>query len=154
MNPTTPRELLDTLLGYLDFAFEIQESESDGVLTLQVYTEEAQRLIGRDGRTLDDLQFLLNRLLQVRDHQAPRVVVDVEHYRTMRQDGFLQKIRALAEQVRASGRPITLDPMNSYERRLVHTALKDDPLIQTSSPVNDARFKRITLARRANPPPA
>ena len=147
-----PKELLDTLLGYLGFAFDIQESEAaDGTLTLQVYTNEMDRLIGPDGQTLDDLQFLVNRLLQSRDQRAPRVVVDVEHYRTMRQDSFLQRIRALAEQVRATGRPLVLDPMNSYERRLVHNAFKDDPEIATSSPADDARIKRITLARR---PPA
>ncbi len=145
-----PKELLDTLLGYLGFAFDIQESEApDGTLTLQIYTSETDRLVGPDGQTLDDLQFLLNRLLQSRDARAPRVVVDVEHYRTMRQDSFLQRIRALAEQVRATGRPLVLDPMNSYERRLVHTAFKDDPEIATSSPADDARIKRITLARRS-----
>ncbi len=145
-----PKELLDTLLGYLGFAFEIQESAgADGTLTLQIYTSEFDRLTGPDGQTLDDLQFLLNRLLQAHDAHAPRVVVDVEHYRTMRQDSFLQRIRALAEQVRATGRPIVLDPMNSYERRLVHNAFKDDPEIASSSPSDDARIKRITLARRS-----
>ena len=149
MNPIPPRELLDTLLGFLDFAFEIQESKADdGTLTLQVYTEEAQRLIGRDGRTLDDLQLLVNRLLQARDPHAPRVVVDVEHFRTMRQDGFLLKVRALADQVRVTGRPVMLEPMNSYERRLVHAAFKDDPQIATQSPAEDLRLKRITLLRR------
>ena len=149
MNPIPPRDLLDTLLGFLDFAFDIQESTGDdGTLTLQVYTEESRCLIGPDGRTLDDLQLLLNRLLQGHDPHAPRVIVDVEHFRTMRQDGFLLKIRALAEQVRASGRAITLEPMNSYERRIVHAAFKDDPQIATRSPAEDARLKRITLLRR------
>ena len=149
MNPIPPRELLDTLLGFLDYAFEIQESTGDdGTLTLQVYTEEAQRLIGRDGHALDDLQLLVNRLLQARDPHAPRVVVDVEHFRAMRQDGFLLKVRALAEQVRTSGRPVTLEPMNSYERRIVHAAFKDDPQIATQSPAEEARLKRITLLRR------
>ena len=149
MDPT-PRELLDTMLGYLGFAFDIQESAApDGLVTLQVYTAESERLIGRDGETLDDLQFLLNRLLQARDRQAPRVIVDVEHYRTMLQDGFLQRIRALAEQVRVTGRPVQLEPMNSYDRRLVHSAFKDDPQIMTASPQDQARLKRITIARRS-----
>ena len=145
----TPRELLDTMLGYLGFAFDIQETTGpDGMLTLQVYTGEAERLIGRDGETLDDLQFLLNRLLQAKDRQAPRVIVDVEHHRTMQQDGFLRGIRALADQVRITGRSIQLEPMNSYDRRLVHSAFKDDPELMTSSPADDARLKRITIARR------
>lgn len=146
----TPRELLDTMLGYLGFAFDIHESAPapDGTITLQVFTGEAERLIGRDGETLDDLQFLLNRLLQAKDRQAPRVIVDVEHYRTMQQDGFLRGIRALADQVRLTGRPVHLDPMNSYDRRLVHSAFKDDPDVVTSSPRDDARLKRITIDKR------
>jgi spoIIIJ-associated protein len=147
MNPA-PQELLDTLLGLLGYAFDIQESSDGGVLTLQVYTADSERLIGRDGEALEDLQFLLNRLLQAKDRQAPRVIVDVEHYRTMRQDSFLQKVQALAEQVRATGHSVQLEPMNSYDRRLVHNAFKDDPDIQTISPPDDARVKRITLARR------
>ena len=147
MNPS-PQELLDTMLGYLDFAFDIQESAADdGTITLQVYTAEAERLIGPHGQTLEDLQFLLNRLLLSKDRHAPRVIVDVEHYRTMQQDSFLQKIRTLADQVRQTGRPVQLEPMNSYDRRLVHNAFKDDPQIKTFSPVDDARLKRITLAR-------
>ena len=149
MNPT-PQELLDTMLGHLGYAFDIQESTGpDGLLTLQVYTAESERLIGRGGETLDDLQFLLNRLLQAKDRQAPRVIVDVEHYRTMQEDSFLREIRALAEQVRATGRPVQLEPMNSYDRRLVHNAFKDDPQVTTFSPQDDARLKRITLVRRA-----
>ena len=148
MNPT-PQELLDTMLGHLGYAFDIQESTGpEGVLTLQIFTAEADRLIGPGGRTLDDLQLLLNRLLQARDRQAPRVVVDVEHYRTMQQDGFLREIRALADQVRATGRPVQLEPMNSYDRRLVHNAFKDDPQVTTVSPSDEARLKRITLVRR------
>ena len=148
MNPS-PQELLDTMLGYLDFAFDIQESAADdGTITLQVYTAEAERLIGPHGQTLEDLQFLLNRLLLSKDRHAPRVIVDVEHHRTMQQDSFLQKIRTLADQVRQTGRPVVLEPMNSYDRRLVHNAFKDDPQIKTFSPVDDARLKRITLTRR------
>lgn len=149
MNPT-PQELLDTLLGHLGYAFDIQEDTADdGTITLQIYTAESDRLIGPEGETLDDLQFLVNRLLQAKNRHAPRVVVDVEHYRSMRQDGFLKDIRVLAEQVRLTGRPVQLEPMNSYDRRLVHNAFKDDSQITTSSPADDARLKRITLSRRS-----
>ncbi len=148
MNPT-PHELLDTILGHLDYAFDIQEAPLEGeIVTLQVYTGEAERLIGRDGEALEDLQFLVNRLLQAKNRQAPWVIVDVEHYRAMRQDGFLHKVQALAEQVRITGHAVQLEPMNSYDRRLVHNAFKDDPQIMTISPPDDARIKRITLARR------
>src|SRR5207247_6135785 len=114
----TPKELLDTMLGYLGFVVQIEEMKNEGGnLTLQIYTEESRRLIGRDGETLEALQFLLNRLLQTKDKDAPKVVVDCEMYRSMREDRIVQRVRGLAERVRAPGRSLQLEPMNSYARR-------------------------------------
>ena len=143
-----PKDTLDTMLGYLGFVCEIKEFDSEYGLTLQIYTPEKERLIGRHGETLEDIQFLLNRLLQAKDKDVPRVQVDVEHYREMREDGLVQKARQTAELVRKTGRPFHLDPMNAYDRRIIHNAFKDDPEIMTWSPPDDTRIKRITLKRR------
>ena len=145
----TPKELLDTILGYLGFVTEIDEQRSEaGNLTLQIYTEEADRLIGRNGDTLEAIQFLLNRLIQAKDRDADKVIVDCEHYRSMREDKIVQRVRDLAERVRITGRSLQLEPMNSYERRLVHNAFKDDPDVATWSPNDSARIKQITLIKR------
>src|SRR5262245_1506031 len=81
----TPKDLLDTLLGYLGFVVQIEETSNEGGNpTLQIYTEESGRLIGRNGETLEAIQFLLNRLLQARNKDAEKVIVDCEHYRSMR----------------------------------------------------------------------
>src|SRR6187399_2483529 len=145
----TPKELLDTMLGYLGFVAEIDEQRSEaGNLTLQIYTEEANRIIGRDGETLEAIQFLLNRLVQSKDRDADKVIVDCEHYRSMREDKIVQRVRELAERVRISGRSLQLEPMNSYERRIVHNAFKDDPDVATWSPSDSARIKQITLLKR------
>lgn len=143
------KELLDTMLGYLGFVVEIEETKSEsGNPTLQIYTEEADRLIGREGETLDAVQFLLNRVMQARDADAPKWIVDCEMYRSMRQDKIVHHVRQLAERVRLSGRPLQLEPMNSYERRIVHEAFKDDPEIGTWSPSDSSRIKQITLLKR------
>ena len=145
----TPKELLDTILGYLGFVVQIDESQNEaGNLVLQIYTEESGRLIGRDGETLEAIQFLFNRLLQAKDKDASKVVVDCEMYRSMREDRIVQKVRELAERVRISGRSLQLEPMNSYERRIVHNAFKDDPEVATWSPDDSARIKQITLLKR------
>jgi spoIIIJ-associated protein len=145
----TPKELLDTMLGYLGFVVQIEESQNEaGNLVLQIYTEESARLIGQDGETLEATAFLLNRLLQTKDRDAPKVVVDCEHYRSMREDRIVQRVRELAERVRVTGRSLQLEPMNSYERRIVHNAFKDDPEIATWSPSDSARIKQITLLKR------
>ena len=145
----TPRDLLDTILGYLGFVVQIEETRNEGGnATLQIYTEESGRLIGRNGETLEAIQFLINRLLQARDKDAEKVIVDCEHYRSMREDRIVQRVRELAERVRLTGRSLQLEPMNSYERRLVHNAFKDDPDVATWSPSDSARIKQITLVKR------
>ncbi len=145
----TPKELLDTMLGYLGFVAEIDETRSEGGnLTLQIYTEESGRLIGREGETLEAIQFLLNRLIQAKERDAEKVIVDCEHYRSMREDKIVHRVREIAERVRISGRSLQLEPMNSYERRIVHNAFKDDPDVATWSPSDSARIKQITLLRR------
>ncbi|MDD5349534.1 MAG: single-stranded DNA-binding protein [Chthoniobacteraceae bacterium] len=144
-----PKEILDTMLGCLGFVCEIEENEADNGLTLQVYTSEKERLTGPAGQTIEDLQYLLNRVLQAQDPASSKVHVDVEHYRDMRNDQFVERVRKIAESVRASGIPFHLEPMNSYDRRLVHNAFKNDPQIATWSPDDDARMKRITLKLRS-----
>lgn len=144
-----PKETLDSMLGLLGFFCEIKEfPHEDGSLTLQIYTAEKDRLIGRHGETLDELQLLLNRLLVAKSKDARKVQVDVEHWREMKDDQLVQKVRQLAEVVRRTGRPFQLEPMNAYERRIVHHAFQDDPEIATWSPPDDARLKRITLKRK------
>jgi spoIIIJ-associated protein len=143
------KEILDTMLGHLDFVAEIQEVETETGVQLQVFTAEGEALIGPNGETLEDLQFLLNRILQSADRNAPRVQVDISHWRAMRDDKLRQRIRQIAETVRLTGRPVKLEPMNSYDRRIVHNTLKDDPELMSFSPTDDARIKRITIQRRA-----
>ena len=146
----TPKDLLDTMLGYFGFVVDIEETTNEGGnATLQIYTEESRRLIGRNGETLEAIQFLLNRLLQARDKDAEKVIVDCEHYRSMREDRIVQRVRELAERVRITGRSLQLEPMNSYERRLVHNAFKDDPEVAPRGARPDsARIKQITLLKR------
>jgi spoIIIJ-associated protein len=144
----TARALLDTLLGYLGFVVHIEHSESPSGLALQVFTDEGDLLVGRDGERLEDIQYLLNRLLHHRLPSAPKVRVDIAHYRLIQEDQMLAHIQEQADRVRHTGRPVQLPPMNSYQRRLVHGAFKDDPVIKSSSPTDDARLKCITLSRK------
>jgi len=142
------KDILDTMLGYLGFVCEIDEEPREGFLMLQVHTPEKERLIGRHGETLEDVQFLLNRILQARYPDQPRVQLDIEYYREMREDAIVQRARQIATLVKKTGRPFHLDPMNSYDRRIIHNAFKDDPDIVTWSPPDEARMKRITLKKK------
>jgi len=144
----TPTEVLDTILGYLGFVVEIQQQERDGHQVLQILTHEPERLIGRREIVIDDLQYLVNRVLAAQEPPGARVIVDVEHHRAMRDDALVEKVLHLAQAVRSTGRPIQTEPLNSYDRRIVHNAFKDDPEIATWSPQDDARVKRITIRLR------
>jgi spoIIIJ-associated protein len=140
------------MLGLLGFVCEIKEFQQEHGLTLMVYTAEKDRLIGRNGELLDDIQLLLNRVIQAQDKNAPKVHVDIEHWREMRDDSLAHRVRQIGEIVRTTGRPYQLEPMNAYERRIVHNAFKDDPDVQSWSPPDDSRVKRITLKRRPKAP--
>jgi len=144
----SPREILDTILGHLGFFVRIEEQEIDGHLILQIRTNEPARLIGHREERLESLQLLVNRILFAQDHQAKRVIVDVEHHRSMRDDAFLQRIRQLADAVRVHARPIETEPLNSYDRRLVHHVFRDDPNLVTESEEGDAKIKRIVIRKR------
>jgi spoIIIJ-associated protein len=141
-------DILDTMLGYLGFVCQIDEEDRDGFQLLQVHTPEKERLIGRHGEILDDVQFLLNRIMQAKHPDQPRVQIDIEYYREMREDAIVLRARQIADLVKKTGRPFHLDPMNSYDRRIIHNAFKDDPDIITWSPPDEARMKRITLKKK------
>jgi spoIIIJ-associated protein len=148
------KETLELMLGHLGLVFEVEEMEPAGRLVLNIRTREAGRLIGRDGHTLEDLQYLLNRILNRSEEGVANVIVDVEGYRQKEKLDFIGHVRELADQVRRTGRPVSLEPMNSYDRRLVHQAFVDDPEIGTQSEEGSARFKQITLVLRRSTGPA
>jgi spoIIIJ-associated protein len=142
------RETLEMMLGHLGLVFEVEASESAGRLVLNIHSREAGRLIGRDGHVLEDLQYLLNRILNRGEEGSANVITDIEGYRQKEKQDFLGRIRELAEQVRKTGQPLALAPMNSFDRRLVHQAFAEDPDIATQSEESTARLKQITLTLR------
>ncbi|SDU01442.1 spoIIIJ-associated protein [Verrucomicrobium sp. GAS474] len=155
----SPKELLELLLGHLGFVFEVEESHEPADrgerLRLNIRTRDPGRLIGRDGRTLDEVEYLLNRLID-RDeegdvHQTPRIIVDVEGYRRKEQDDFLATIRQKADRVRETGKPETLPPMNAYERWMIHQAFQEDPEVTTKSVAvegGNGKLKTVVLQVR------
>lgn len=143
--PESPRETLELMLGHLGFVFDVNEAERDGQLILSVSTRDPGRLIGRDGHTLEDLQYLLNRLVHAGEDDIPRVIVEVEGYRLKKSDDPVTRAQRLAEKVRQSGKAIRLPRMNSFDRRLIHHAFADDPDIMTVSEEGDSRHKYIML---------
>jgi len=145
--PVQPKEILEHLLGLLDFPSRVEEHHLEEGLLLDVKTDESGRLIGRQGQTLSDLQYLLNRLLFQRDDKAPKVTVDVGGYRAQLRETLVRKAKDAAEKVRRWGDVVELEPMNAFDRRVIHNALKDDPSVETHSVEVEGTNKKAILLR-------
>lgn len=147
----TAIEILDTMFGYLGFVamIDADTSADTGEPSLQVLTEDSELLIGHHGERLDDIQYLVNRLVQARHPDAPRVHVDIDHYRASQEHRLIEEAEQAAERVLGGAEEeVKLEPMNSYHRRIVHNHFKGHPDLKTWSPSDSARLKRIVISRR------
>jgi len=142
------RDTLELMLGHLGLVFEVEESEQGGRTVLNIRTRDPARIVGRDGEGLEDIQYLLNRILNRNEEGAANVIVDVEGHRRQEKLDFIGRVRLHADEVRRTGRPYRLPAMNSYDRRLVHQAFAEDPEIATQSEEGTARLKHVTLVPR------
>jgi spoIIIJ-associated protein len=142
-----PTETLHRILHLLGFDAQIDEQQLEDGLVLDVKADDAGRLIGRQGQTLSDLQYILNRMLFQRDESAPKVTVDVGGYRLQQRDALVKRAKEAAEKVRRWGDVVELEPMSAFDRRIIHNALKDDPDITTQSVEVDGSSKKAILLR-------
>jgi spoIIIJ-associated protein len=144
----TPKEILEELLRRLGFTATVVEHQlDDGDLLLDVQTEDSGRLIGRQGQTLSDLQYIVNRLLFQNDANAPKITLDVGGYRSQVREALIKKAKEAAEKVRRWGDVVELEPLSSYDRRIVHHALREDPTVETHSVEVDGTTKKAVLIR-------
>ena len=145
--PAQPKAIVEKILGTLGFAVTVEEHKLGDDLMLDVKTEESGRLIGRQGQTLADLQYIVNRILFQADQSAPKVMLDVGGYRGQARETLIKKAKDAAEKVKRWGDAVELEPLNAFDRRIVHQALKDDPDIETQSVEVDGTEKKVLLLR-------
>jgi len=139
--------ILQRLVDLLGFTATVEEHQVDDGIVLDVKTEDSGRLIGRQGQTLADLQYITNRLLFQQDASAPKIMVDISGYRAQAREALLKKARDAAEKVRRWGDVVELEPLNAFDRRIIHQALKDDPNIETHSVEVEGTDKKAILLR-------
>jgi spoIIIJ-associated protein len=145
--PAQPKAIVEKILGTLGFAATVEEHKLGDDLMLDVKTEESGRLIGRQGQTLADLQYIVNRILFQQDQTAPKVMLDVGGYRGQARDALIKKAKDAADKVRRWGDIVELEPLNAFDRRIVHNALRDDPDVETQSVEVDGTEKKALLLR-------
>lgn len=137
----------ESLLKPLGFDYSLSTAPYEDSIVLHIESTDASHLIGEEGDRLDDLQYLINRLVQAEWEQAPRVRVDCDRYRERAEEKIIRRARSRAQRVLQTGKPLLMEKLNAYQRRLVHNALAEIPGIATASEETDSRFKRITISR-------
>lgn len=119
------------------------ETRSDN-LRLKVSGGNSALLIGKHGRTLDALQYIVQRIVHKQKRTKLRISIDVEGYRDRRKASLTQLALRLGDKVKRSGKPATINPMNAYDRRIIHIALKDNAAVKTQS-MGNGSFRKLVI---------
>ena len=140
------KDVLDTMNMEVVITTSIDE---DGALCINMDGKNMGILIGKRGQTLDSLQYLVNRVANKQQDGYVRVKLDTENYRKRRKDTLENLAKNIAYKVKRTKKSISLEPMNPYERRIIHSALQADKYVNTHSE-GEEPYRRVvvTLARR------
>ena len=140
--------LKDTLKAMgmeVEIALDIDE---DGSLSINMSGPNMGILIGKRGQTLDSLQYLANRVANKHQSGYVRVKLDTENYRARREETLKHLAKNIAHKVKRNRRPVALEPMNPYERRIIHSALQNDPYVTTQSEGEEPYRKVVVTLKK------
>ncbi len=144
-----PAEELAALCRHLDPDVAVEARRETDRLVLSVASNGSGLFIGRHGETLDALQYLINRITARRNPKIGRIVVDSENYRDRKAARLEDDALALAAKVKKNGRPQMTRPLTAFDRRIVHTTLRDDELVTTRS-IGDGDRKRVQVLLKSD----
>ncbi len=111
----------------------VSAAQNDGTIALNIEGDTSGLLIGRKGRTLDALQFIVNKIVNKALEKRTQVVVDSENYRQRRRESLIQMALRMGEKAKNIGKPVVTNLLNPHDRRIVHMALRDDESLDTKS---------------------
>lgn len=141
------KQFLSDLLGHMNIAAEIEIEREAGQLYVEIIGERHDDMgviIGKRGDTLDAIQYLLSLIVNKGRDQYIRVLLDTENYREKREKTLIDLANKMANKAIRRGRSVKLDPMNPYERRIIHSALQSFEGISTYS-VGEEPYRRIVI---------
>lgn len=138
-------DFLKNTMKAMDMEVELKtEIDQDGTLCVDMSGEHMGILIGKRGQTLDSLQYLANRVANKHQEGYVRVKLDTENYRARREETLRHLAKNIAHKVKRNRRPVALEPMNPYERRIIHSALQSDPYVMTHSE-GEEPFRKVVI---------
>ena len=134
----------------LTVEINIQYNKETGNLEIDFAGDDMGILIGKRGQTLDSLQYLTSLVVNKGDNAYVRVKLDTENYRSRRKDTLENLAKNIAFKVKKTRKPVSLEPMNPYERRIIHSALQGNKFVETYSEGNEPyRHVVVTLKKNA-----
>lgn len=141
---------LTELFHTMDMKVEMTLSFEDETLSIDISGEDMGLLIGKRGQTLDSLQYLTSLVVNKGNASYVRVKLDTEDYRNRRKATLENLAKNIAMKVKKTRRPVFLEPMNPYERRIIHSALQNDPYVTTHSEGDEPCRKVVVTLRKNN----
>jgi spoIIIJ-associated protein len=148
-------QFLQGLFSTIDVDIETRTAEEEDKIYLEIISDRAGMIIGKRGRTLEALQLLVNIVMNKGEDQWKKIILDIENYRDKREATLQDLARKVAKKVKSSGKAQFLEPMNPFERRVIHMALQDDMHVETKSE-GSGNLKRVKvfLKKRKSSKPA
>lgn len=139
-------EFLEKVFHAMDMQVEIivNHNEESHVLEVELKGDDMGILIGKRGQTLDSLQYLANLAVNKQSDNYVKVKLDTEDYRKRRRDTLENLARNIAYKVKRTKRPVSLEPMNPFERRVIHSALQNDKYVATHSE-GDEPYRHVVV---------
>ena len=139
------KEFLSSVFGSMDLKADMEIEENEESLLIRIRGNNIGIIIGRRGETLDSLQYLTSLIVnRNRKDYRKRVIIDIENYRQKREETLVKLAHRLAERVVKYRKNITLEPMNPYERRIIHSSLQNNKLVNTYS-VGEEPNRRVVI---------
>jgi spoIIIJ-associated protein len=142
LNPA--RDILEQILNKMGEPAEVAAAQDADKINLTVKAEDAGLIIGKQGLTLEALQYLVTKIITKQSGRKVRVVIDIESYRARHNQALMDMAVKYGEKVKKSGKSITLNPMNPYDRRIVHLALQGDKELKTISR-GEGLYKKVVI---------
>lgn len=144
------REYLESLFAAMDIQTEINMDfdETENVLSIDLEGPEMGILIGKRGQTLDALQYIISLAVNKKSESYIRVKLDTENYRARRKETLENLAKNIAFKVKRSKRSFALEPMNPYERRIIHATLQNDKYVSTRSEGEEPYRKVIVYLKK------
>ncbi|MCI9199568.1 MAG: protein jag [Lachnospiraceae bacterium] len=140
------KDFLDSVFEAMNLivAVHIKYDELDNYMDIDLSGDEMGVLIGKRGQTLDSLQYLVSLVVNKESESYIRVKVDTENYRQRRKETLENLAKNIAYKVKRTKRSVSLEPMNPYERRIIHSALQNDKYVTTHSE-GEEPFRRVVV---------